>query len=68
MIEMGTEVTWNNGQQRGLVTDMFDRKITWRLQGSDVRRVETNDKTTYLIRLNNGDFILKHHHEVAIAS
>lgn len=68
MIKLGTTVTWNSGKQIGQVADMFGRKITWRLQGSDIRRHETNDKTTYLIRLDNGDYILKHHHELAIAS
>lgn len=68
MIDLGTTVTWDSGTQTGQITDMFNRKITWRLRGSEIHRHETNDKTTYLIRQPDGEYILKHHNEVAIAS
>lgn len=66
MIELGVHVTWDDGRSMGRVTDVFDRKVTWRLQGSDVQRYESNENPTYMIELNNGDFILKHRHELAI--
>ena len=66
MIEMGTRVSWDSGQQKGYVADVFNRKVTWRLQGGDIQCHETSKHPTYLIELENGEFILKQKHELAI--
>lgn len=64
MIEQGTQVTWNNGQECGRVTDVFNRKTTWRLQGSQVELKERKDGIVYLIERESGESILKAASEV----
>ena len=60
-MQTGTKVRWNwgNGTGEGKVTKTYDRKITRKLQGSEVTRKGSKDDPALLIEQEDGDEVLK---------
>ena len=59
---------WGNGFGDGRIAERFTEDVTRTINGTDVKRVATDDEPAYLIEQDDGDRVLKSHSEVRKAS
>lgn len=59
---------WGTGTAEGYIRELFRKKVTRTLQGSEVTRNGSEDDPAYLIEQKDGDKVLKLHSEIKKAS
>ena len=66
----GTEVEWDwgNGIGKGQIEQVYTRKQTLEIKGSEITRDADEDCPAYRIKQMDGDTVLKSHSEVRKAS
>ena len=62
----GTKVKWKwgNGYGHGKVQSAFTRKVTRKIDGSEVTRDGSDDNPAYYIDVEGGNNVLKLHSEI----
>ena len=58
---------WGNGTGTGTVEKVYTRKITRKIDGSEITRDASDDEPAYFIKQDDGDEVLKSHSEVSKA-
>ena len=66
----GTQVEWDwgNGTGTGEIVQVYTRKITLKIDGTDVTRDASEDNPAYKIEQDDGNAVLKSDSEVRKAS
>lgn len=62
----GTRVEWKWGQgtASGEIEEVYTKKTTRKIKGTDVTREATESEPAYYIKQDDGDAVLKSHTEV----
>lgn len=62
----GTQVKWNwgNGEGKGEIDTVYERKVTRKIDGTEVTRNGSKDEPAYYIKQSDGDAVLKSHSEI----
>jgi hypothetical protein len=57
----GDEVTWEwgSGTAKGVVADVFTERVTRKIKGKAITRNASRDEPAYLIKQDDGDWVLK---------
>ena len=66
MYSEGTKVKWKwgSGYGHGEVQSAFEKKVTRKIDGSEVTRDGSSDNPAYYIKVEDGNNVLKLHSEV----
>lgn len=69
MIQKGTEVNWKwgNGTATGTVTEIHYKTTTRRIEGSEIKRKGCDENPAYVIKQEDGTYLLKLKSEVSRA-
>ncbi|MGR3465092.1 DUF2945 domain-containing protein [Limimaricola sp.] len=59
--------SWGNGTGTGKITKVYTRKITRKINGSEITRNASEDDPAYLIEQKDGDEVLKGDSELSKA-
>ncbi|NIY73245.1 HVA1 family protein [Marivivens donghaensis] len=55
---------WGNGTGTGKIDKVYTKKVTRKIDGSEITRKASKDEPAYYIKQNDGDAVLKSHSEV----
>lgn len=55
---------WGNGYGHGKVQSSFEKKVTRRIDGSEITRDGSSDNPAYYIQVEDGNNVLKLHSEL----
>ena len=60
-MQVGDHVAWNwgAGTGEGRITERFEKDVTRKIKGTDVKRTATPSEPAFLIRQADGDEVLK---------
>ncbi len=55
---------WGNGSATGVVSEIYKKKVSLTIKGTEVTRDASKACPAYLIEQDNGDKVLKSHSEI----
>lgn len=55
---------WGNGTGTGKIDKVYTKKVTRKIDGSEITRKASKDEPAYYIKQNDGDAVLKSQSEV----
>ena len=65
-MKKGEKVHWNygKGEAEGKIKEEFDKPVTKKIKGAEVKRNASKDKPAYLVEQQNGSKVLKSESEL----
>jgi len=65
-MKKGEKVHWNYGKSEaeGKIKEEFEKPVTKKIKGTDVKRNASKDEPAYLIKQDNGNEVLKSESEL----